>query len=190
MHELIKGLVGVEVIADDFVVVGRGQSDAEAVWDHDKNMQALLQRCEERGVRLNADKLNLRMHEVSFIGHRTTDQGLCVDPAKVLAIKQMPTPKNVAGVQKLLGLTQYLSNFLPHLSDITKPLQELTQKDTEWVWDHVQQNALEKLKQAVIGTPVLRYYNINEEVTLQCDASQSGLDAAMMQNGHPMAYAS
>ena len=40
------------------------------------------------------------------------------------------------------------------------------------------------------NTPVLRYYNLEEEVTLQCDASQSGLGAALMQNGQPVAYAS
>ena len=130
------------------------------------------------------------MHEVLFIGHMATDHGLCVDPAKVQAIKGMPTPKDVISVQRLLGLAQYLSKFLPHLSDITKPLCELTQKDIAWVWDHPQQEALEKLKQAVMSTPVLRYYNINEEVTLQCDASQSGLGVAMMQNGQPVAYAS
>ena len=130
------------------------------------------------------------MHEVPFIGHMATDHGLCVDPAKVQAIKGMPTPKDVTAVQRLLGLAQYLSKFLPHLSDITKPLRELTQKDIAWVWDHPQQEALEKLKQAAISTPVLRYYNINEEVTLQCDASQPGLGVAMMQNGQPVAYAS
>ena len=41
-----------------------------------------------------------------------------------------------------------------------------------------------------MSTPALRYYHINEEVTRQCDASQSGLGAAMMQNGQPVAYAS
>ena len=42
----------------------------------------------------------------------------------------------------------------------------------------------------VTCTPDLRYYNIQEEVTLQCEASQSGLGAALMQNGQPVAYAS
>ena len=37
---------------------------------------------------------------------------------------------------------------------------------------------------------MLRYYNLKEEVTLQCDASQSGLGATLMQNGQPVAYAS
>ena len=164
MHELIEGLTGIEVIADYFVVVGWGHSEAEAIHDYDKNLQALLQWCEVWGVRLNTEKLKLRMHEVPFIGHRATDEGRYVDPAKVQVIKEMPTPKDVA----LLGLTQNLSKFLPHLSNI---VLELTQKEMAWVWDHSQQNALEELKQAVMSTPVLWYYNINEEVNLQYDAS-------------------
>ena len=42
----------------------------------------------------------------------------------------------------------------------------------------------------VTRTPVLCYYNLKEEVTLQCDVSKSGLGAALMQNGQPVAYAS
>ena len=60
----------------------------------------------------------------------------------------------------------------------------------EWVWDTAQQTALDELKKAVVTTPVLRYYNLEEEVTIQCDASQSGLGAALLQNGQPVAYAS
>ena len=37
---------------------------------------------------------------------------------------------------------------------------------------------------------MLRYYNLDEEVTLQCDASQTGLGAALLQKGQPVAYAS
>ena len=183
IHELIEGLTGVEVVTDDFVVVGHGQTEESAIHDHVKNLEALLLRYEEWGVQLNADKYKLRMPEVPFIGHVAIGQGLCVDPAKVQAIKEMPIPKDVAGVQQLLGLTQYLSKFLPHLAEITKPLCELTQKNTTLVWEHPQQYALDKLKEAVMSTPVLRYYNLNEKVTLQSDASQLRLGAAMMQDG-------
>ena len=69
------------------------------------------------------------MREVPFIGHVVTDEGLCVDPSKVRAISEMPPPTDVAAIQRLLGMTQYLSNFLLHLSDITKPLRDLTQKN-------------------------------------------------------------
>jgi len=99
----------------------------------------------------------------------------------------MPPPTNIAGVQRLLGLAQYLSKFLPHLADLTK---QLTHQDSLWTWDHPQQAAFEKLKEAISRTPIQRNYNLNEEVTLQCNASQSGLDDALLQGGQPVAYAS
>ena len=87
-------------------------------------------------------------------------------------------------------MVQYLAKFLPHLSDITNPLRDLTQKDVEWVWDQPQKEAFEKLKEALSSTPVLCYYNLVDEVTLQCDASQFGLGAALLQEGQPVAYIS
>ena len=47
---------------------------------------------------------------------------------------------------------------------------------------------------AAVGTqdhcPVTRTPVLNEEVTIQCDASLSGLGAALLQKGQPVAYAS
>ena len=66
--------------------------------------------------------LCLQQTEVPFIGHVTIAHGLAVDPAKVKAITEMPAPENRVGVQRLLGMTQYLAKFLPNLSDLTKSL--------------------------------------------------------------------
>ena len=74
--------------------------------------------------------------------------------------------------------------------DMTKPLRKLTAKDVDFQRDEPQQGAFDALKAAVTNTPVLRYCNLEEEVTLQCDASQPGLGAALMQNSQPIAYAS
>ena len=95
----------------------------------------------------------LRQSEVLFIGDMATDKGLRVDPAKVRAVREMPTPTDKAGVQRLLGLAQYLAKFLPGLSDVTKPLRDLTQKDVLWFWGDAQQASLERLKEAVTSTP-------------------------------------
>ena len=191
MHQLIEGISDVEVVADDFVIVGFGDNDVDAHRSHDDNLLAFIQRCEQSGVKLNANKMELRIPEVPFIGHVATADGLRVDPRKVRAINEMLRPTYyVAAVQRLLELTQYSAKFLPRLSDMTKPLRELTTKDVDFQWDEPQQAAFDALKAAVMTTPVLRYYNLEEEVTLQCDASQSGLGAALVQNGQPVAYAS
>ena len=71
MNQLIEGLRGVEVIADDFVVVDYGESWHSAIKDHDRNL-AFLERCDVRGVNLNSDMLQIRMKDVPFIGHVAT----------------------------------------------------------------------------------------------------------------------
>ena len=72
IHEVIEGLQGVEVVADDSVVVGFGNTPEEATQDHDRNLDAFLQRCLERNLKLNNKKMKLRRQEVPFIGHVAT----------------------------------------------------------------------------------------------------------------------
>ena len=43
MNQLIEGLNGVEVVTDDFVVVGCGESQQDAVPNHDHNLEPFLQ---------------------------------------------------------------------------------------------------------------------------------------------------
>ena len=59
MHELIEGLMGIEVVADNFIAVGDGETFEEVTKDHDKILLEFLKRCEERNVRLNPEKLKL-----------------------------------------------------------------------------------------------------------------------------------
>ena len=45
------------------------------------------------------------------------------------------------------------------------------------------------IKQLVTNHPVMRYYDVNEPVTIECDASEVGLGATLLQKGQPVAYA-
>ena len=46
------------------------------------------------------------------------------------------------------------------------------------------------INQLVINHPVLKFYDPQAGVTLQCDASEYGLGATLLQNGQPVAFAS
>ena len=98
MHELAQGSAGIEVVADDLLVVGFGDSYEEAARDDDKNLRTFLKRCEEQDMHLNPEKMKLRQDEVLFIGHLASAQGLGVDRSKVRAITEMPPPSDKLGV--------------------------------------------------------------------------------------------
>ena len=127
---------------------------------------------------------------MTFLGHVITQDGLQPDPAKIEAIKEMPSPTDVTGVQRLNGFVNYLAKFLPGLSDVMEPIRQLTRKNVPWNWSNTQERALEKMKILVSEAPVLCFYDHAKEITVQCDASQTGLGAALLQEGQPLAFAS
>lgn len=65
MREHMEGLKGVKVIADDFVIVGYGDTPTEWQADHDRNVRAFLDRCRERNLKLNKNKARLKQHPSS-----------------------------------------------------------------------------------------------------------------------------
>ena len=190
VHENLQGLQGVEDIVDDILCIGEGDTVESAIADHDRNLIQLLERCREKNIKLNPKKLQLRKTEVPYIGHLVTGDGLKPDPNKVKAILEMPTPDCVKSLQRLLGMITYLSKFLPNLSTATEPLRRLLDKDVEWHWEETHEKALGHVKRLITSEPVLRYFDNTKEVTLQCDASESGLGATIMQEGQPVAFSS
>jgi hypothetical protein len=116
--QTVEGLPGVGSIIDDILIYGEGDTEEEAITDHDVKFRTLMERCKERNLKLNKDKLSLKMKEVKFIGHLITSKGLKPDPEKVGAILDMPKPTNVSGVRRIIGFVTYQSKFLPKLSDI------------------------------------------------------------------------
>ena len=189
-HEIIEDLEGVAVIADDYLIFGCGDTDEEAIKDHDRHLRNFLQRSREVNLKLNRKKAKLRVEEVKYMGHIIGKDGLKPDMDKIQAITKMPAPTSKKEVQRLMGCVTYLSKFLPLMSDAAEPLRRLTDKDTHFEWLHHHEEAWTKLKDLITRAPLLKYYDVKEEATIQCDASEYGLGATLMQNGQPVYFAS
>ena len=190
LQQALEGLEGVECVADDIILFGVGDTKEEAEENHDTRLKALLQRCREQGIKLNSKKSVVKTTSMTFLGHIVTDQGLKLDPKKVQAILEMPKPTNSAEIQRLQGSVNYLARFLPELSTTFEPLRRLTHKDNEWKWEAEHDMAMAKLKELLTTAPVLAYYSPDKPLTIQCDASKSGLGATLLQEGQPLCYIS
>ena len=114
----------------------------------------------------------------------------------IKAIVEMLRPKDAAASQRLNGTVAYLSKFLPHLSEIMEPLRQLARRDpktdklVDFVWIDEHEKVFQNIKKVVSNAPVLAYYDPKEELEIQCDASDKGIGAALLQKGFPIAYMS
>jgi hypothetical protein len=182
--QALEGLKGVWCVADDIIIAGKDKLD------HSQKTLALLQRCAEVGIRLNSEKCQHEVSEVKFLGHIVSADGLKPDPAKVSAITDMPVPDGKDAVERLKGMVAYLSRFLPKLSSVMEPINQLTRKDVDFCWENIHDKAFSQIKHLVMNAPVLRYFDPMKSVVIQCDASSKGLGAVMLQDDHPIAYGS
>ena len=135
LNEALEGLDGVRTIADDIIVFGVGDTDDEAVVDHDRKLMALLQRCRQRHIKLNKDKMKFKLAQLSYVGHVISAEGLKPDPAKVEAILNMPPPTDKQGLRRIMGIVNYLKKFAPGLSELTTPIRILLKDNAEFVWE-------------------------------------------------------
>ena len=118
------------------------------------------------------------------MGHVVSSSGLKPDPSKIEAIVMMEPPTDNAGVERLRGTVNYPSRFVPKLSDVIRPISDLTLPDVEWTWRN------QEIKRLLTQAPVLAYFDSTKELSIQCDASGQCLGAALLQEGRPLAYAS
>ena len=119
MPELIEEIPGIEVIADDFLVVSCGDTIEEATIDHDKKLRSFLRKCTKENIHLNIEKIKVREQKVTYIGHILLAEGVTPGEDKVKAIIQMPTPQDVTGIKRFLGMIQYIDKFIKNLSTRT-----------------------------------------------------------------------
>lgn len=156
--QALQGLEGIEILADDILCVGRGKTEQEAMVNHNQCLTALLERCKQTGIKLNRTKMRLNRSEVQFFGHVLSKDGLKPDPGKTSAISKMPQPSNAAELQRFLGLANYMSKFIPKLSEMSVELRDALAEDA-WSWGKRRRETFVALKNQIAQITSLKYYN-------------------------------
>ena len=175
IHQILEGLNGVINIADEVLVYGTDYKSLK------KNVLGFLDWCVEKDLHLNPDKIHINVSNVPFIGQVLTSKGLQPDPCKVDVIQQWPTPTCVLKLQSFLGSVNYLCKFIPYLSDLCQPLQELLKSSNEFVWTQVHDTAFSQLKQAICKDITLQFFDSDLPLYIEVDASKKGIGAVMLQ---------
>ncbi|XP_040195045.1 uncharacterized protein LOC120928035 [Rana temporaria] len=165
--------------------------------EHLRHLGIVLDRIRDANLTLKPDKCNIGMSEVQYLGHRVGCGKQRPEPAKIEAVLNWPVPRTKTQVLAFLGTAGYYRKFVPHYSDIAKPLTDLTKKTLpkQVLWSPECETAFHQLKTALTQAPILAAPDANKRFVVHTDASMFGLGAVLSQVGddgkeHPVAYLS
>ena len=178
------------VYLDDILIA------SSTISEHLKHVKKVLQQLKQAGLRLKPSKCTFATTEIQYLGHTLTPVGVKPNDSKITAVKDFPRPQNVKQVKSFLGLANFYRRHLPRMAAISRPLTDLTRKNsTEFVWAEEYEDAFKEIKRLLVTAPLLHPPNLDREFFLWTDASERGFGAILEQEDdegrrHPIAYAS
>lgn len=172
---------------DDILLGGRNLKE------HNKTLEAVLHKASDFSITFNPDKCQFGVEE--FYGHQSTKHGLKHNPDKVRAIEDASPPALKEAVRRFLGITGYLSRFIPRYSSLIAPLIELTHKDTKFKWEMEENEVFEvkgKQRRAQSPSSTHRDKSFSEQrpaimrgCPLYCFSRQTGVFAQCTSSAAP-----
>lgn len=129
------------VFFDDILIYSRSWED------HLAHLKIVLQILSTNSLFAKESKCRFGVLQVEYLGHVISEQGVSVDPAKIQAVIEWPTPTTAKGVRGFLGLAGYYRKFIRHFGSIAAPLTRLLSKDG-FQWNEVAEMAFTQLKEA------------------------------------------
>ena len=165
LQQVLHGINGVRNISDDILIYGATYEE------HNKALKECLQRLELHGLTLNLDKCRFLKNHLEFFGLLFSHDGVRPDPKKISAFNNTTTLTTVGEVRSLIGMANYSSHFISNFATITEPLRRLTHKEAKFIWGKEQEDAYQKLKTALVNSPVMGYFDTRNESELIVDVS-------------------
>ena len=148
---------------------------------HISHVKTVLSRLSENHLVLKPSKCSFHQSSTSFLGHIVSQSGVTMDPSKVEAIKNFPTPQSVTELRSFLGMANFYRRFIPSYSKISLPLTNLTKKSQIFEWNDTCDAAFATLKAALAQDVVLQHPDPSKPFHLATDASAFALGAVLSQ---------
>jgi len=146
-----------------------------------ENLDRVFTRLKEKGLKTKLSKCVLFRSPIDFLGHRVSADGIQLQPDKLAAIRDWPTPHCPRDVRAFYSLASYCRKFVEDFAKIAEPLSGMTKKYTPFMWTDETQQSFEELKRALLDVDTLAYSTPGIPCILDTDASDVAVGAVLSQ---------
>ena len=179
----------IRVYMDDIVITTKHPS----IDSHRDAVRDVLQVANDNSLFFKLSKCIFHAPSINYLGVILERGVTRMDPVKVAGIKNWPTPTCIKDVCSFHGFCNFYQPFIAGFASLTKPLNELTKKDTPFSWTKACQEVFDHLKARVTSEPVLAHPNLDKQFKLEVDASRYAVGAVLLQRQddvkrHPVGY--
>uniref|UniRef100_A0A8C1LRZ5 Gypsy retrotransposon integrase-like protein 1 n=1 Tax=Cyprinus carpio TaxID=7962 RepID=A0A8C1LRZ5_CYPCA len=190
VNDVLRDMVDrfVFVYLDDILIFSQNERD------HVQHVRRVLQRLLENRLFAKVEKCEFHARSVPFLGFILSPEGIRMDPAKVKAVADWPTPDSRRAVQRFLGFANFYRRFIRNFSQVALPLTDLTSTRRRFCWSPQAEAAFLNLKSRFVSAPILATPDPSRQFVVEVDASEVGAGAILSQRSpsddrvHPCAF--
>ena len=175
MDKALTGIPGIFSCADNIKVQGSSEER------HDINLLETVSKACAAGIKFNPDKCHIKI-----LG--TSSGGVEPCPKKVKAISKLQPPINNQELQSFLGTVNFMSTFIPALSQKSHMMHGPLKKDMRYVWTSKMQKEFESVRHVISNAVQLTHFDPNQPAVIETDASLKGLGAVLIQGGRTVGF--
>lgn len=173
MDQFLHDCIGkfVTVYMHDILVFSKSHEE------HLHHLRLVFERFREHRLHCKLSKCEFANSEIPYLGYIVSGIGLKMDPKKLQAIREWPSPTSDAELATLLGLAGYYRRFVHRFAALSDNLKQTTHTEGRFTWGPPAQAAFDRMRQALMTAPVLCLPDPKLPYAVYTDASGRAISA-------------
>ena len=166
----------VVIFLDDIGIYSRTHEE------HIQHITEVMKLLQSANLKVKLSKCSFFKKKIKYLGHIVSADGITVDPDKVKAVRDWPTPKDNTEVQSFIGLVNYYRRMIKDMARVAAPLTDIMSSPAHFTWGKPQEDSFLKLKEALTNAPLLALPDMSLPFIVQTDASKRAIGGILMQD--------
>ena len=173
--------VNIFIYIDDILIASKDLDH------HLKDLDAVLHRLSQHGLKLAMEKCNFATEKLTFLGYDISSEGFTASKDKVDAIQQLPLPRTLGELKRAVGMVIYYAKFFERCSEILAPINDmlkgykksLKNVKIDWTQHQSAEQAFSRAKSELARLTLLHYPSGKGILRIKCDASNVAVGGAL-----------